>query len=150
MQGSSLNGELEDQEYRRIFGSPDSREHEAAWRVAGMGGLPVVPHRQRASWASVCATQANGSAPHRPDRRAPPRPRCPVGKTSHRGAPTIHATLTRGAHGVEKPLYIRDPKMSSQRNTDVKMLTIAPMHTNWLCNQRDWAGRIRGPIHTTR
>ena len=41
-------------------------------------------------------------------------------------------------------------KMSSQRNTGTKTVTIVTTHTNWLCDQCDWAGRMQSPIHTTR
>jgi hypothetical protein len=52
--------------------------------------------------------------------------------------------------GGKNLLYIRNPKMSSQRHTGIKTPTITTTRINWLLNQWDWAGRKRGPIHTTR
>ena len=51
---------------------------------------------------------------------------------------TILTTLTSGGHGIEKSPYIaRKGKMSSQRHTSIKTLTIDTTHTNWLPNQCD-------------
>ena len=59
--------------------------------------------------------------------------------------------LPRGMDGTKKPYIAREKgKMSAQRRTSVKTLTIATTHTNLSWNQGDWAGRKRGPIHTTR
>jgi hypothetical protein len=51
---------------------------------------------------------------------------------------TIHTMLTSGGHGIEKSSYnARKGKMSSQRHTGIKTLTIDTTHTNWLPNQCD-------------
>jgi hypothetical protein len=68
----------------------------------------------------------------RPSRRA--RHNCGPGREGGvlRNAYHPHHAYP-GRHGMEKPPYIaRKGKMSSQRNTGTKTLTIATTHSNWL------------------
>jgi hypothetical protein len=46
--------------------------------------------------------------------------------------------LPRGVDGMKKPYIAREKgKMSAQRHTSVKTITIATTHTNWSSNQCD-------------
>lgn len=104
------------------------------------------------TWAKGRAAWATWNAHVRDQcfaRRAPPQLRRRRGGGLLRNAYHPHHAHP-GMHGMEKPPYIaRKGKMSSQRNTGTKTLTIATTRTNWLGNQCDWAGRMRSPIHTT-
>jgi hypothetical protein len=125
----------------------------ALGRVAGAGGLVLPPNRRGAFVAqrardvgqkkTVVDVDGDSSA-RRGAQRSPWRP-----QETERPTPSTPC-LPRGVDGMKKPYIAREKgKMSAQRRTSVKTLTIATTHTNLSWNQGDWAGRKRGPIHTT-
>ena len=128
--------------------------HGALGRVAGAGGLVLPPDRrgafvgQRARDVGQKKTVVDvdvGSSAHRRAQRPPWRP-----QETERPTPSTPC-LPPGMDGTKKPYIAREKgKMSAQRRTSVKTITIATTHTNLSWNQGDWAGRKRGPIHTTR
>jgi hypothetical protein len=127
--------------------------HGARWRVAGAGGLVLPPNRrgafvgQRARDAGQNKTVVDGGGDSSARRRAQ---RPPWGALELERPTPSAPCLPYGMDGTKNPYIAREKgKMSAQRRTSVKTPTIATTHTNLSWNQGDWAGRKRGPIHTT-
>src|SRR5271157_467416 len=115
--------------------------HGALGRVVGAAGLVLLPDRQGAfvgqrardvgQKKTVVDVDGDSSARRRAQR--PPwralEPERPTPSTP---------CLPPGVDGMKKPYIAREKgKMSSQRHTSVKTLTMATTRTNWLPNQCD-------------
>ena len=141
-------------ESRPLDGLAGCIAHGALGRVVGAGGLVLPPDRRGAFVAQRArnvgqkktGVDVDGdSSARRGAQRSPWRP-----QETQRPTPSTPC-LPRGMDGTKKPYIAREKgKMSAQRRTSVKTLSIATTHTNLSWNQGDWAGRKRGPIHTTR
>jgi hypothetical protein len=128
-------------ENRPLGGLAGCIAHGALGRIVGAGGLVLPPHRrgafvtQRARDVGQKKTVADidGDSSARCRAQRPPwRP-----QEAERSTPSAPC-LPRGVDGMKKPYIAREKgKMSAQRHTSVKTLTIATMHTNCLRNQCD-------------
>ena len=115
--------------------------HGALGRVGGAGGLVLPPDRRGAFVAQrardvgqkkTVADVRGDSIARRGAQRSPWRP-----QETERPTPSTPC-LPPGVDGMKKPYIAREKgKMSAQRRTSVKTLTIATTHTNWLPNQCD-------------
>ena len=128
-------------ESRPLDGLAGCIAHGALGRVVGAGGLVLPPNRrgafvgQRARDAGQKKTVVDvdgDSIARRGAQRSPWRP-----QETERPTPSAPC-LPRGVDGMKKPYIAREKgKMSAQRHTSVKTLTIATTHTNWSSNQCD-------------
>jgi hypothetical protein len=129
------------QESRLLGGFAGLCTHGALGRVVGAGGLALPPNRQGAfvrQRARDVGQKRNvvdvrgDSIARRGAQRWPWRP-----QETERPTPSTPC-LPRGVGGMKKPYIAREKgKMSAQRHTSVKTLTIATTHTNWSSNQCD-------------
>ena len=128
-------------ESRPLGGLAGCIAHGALGRVVGAGGLVLPPNRQGAfvgqrardvgQKKTVVDVRGDSSA-RRGAQRSPWRP-----QETERPTPSTPC-LPRGVGGMKKPYIAREKgKMSAQRHTSVKTLTIDTTHTNWLPNQCD-------------
>jgi hypothetical protein len=115
--------------------------HGALGRVVGAGGRVLPPNRQGAfvgqrardvGQKKTVVDVRGDSIARRGAQRSQWRP-----QETERPTPSAPC-LPRGVDGMKKPYIAREKgKMSAQRHTSVKTLTIATTHTNWSSNQCD-------------
>ena len=128
-------------ESRPLVALPAAFAHGALGRVVGAGGLVLPPvsrgafvgQRARDAGQKKAVVDVDGdSSARRGAQRSPWRP-----QETERPTPSTPC-LPRGMDGTKKPYIAREKgKMSAQRRTSVKTLTVATTHTNWLPNQCD-------------
>jgi hypothetical protein len=92
-----------------------------------------VAHRVRDVGQKKTVVDVRGDSIARRGAQRPPwRP-----QETERPTPSTPC-LPRGVDGMKKPYIAREKgKMSAQRHTSVKTITIATTRTNWLSNQCD-------------
>ena len=128
-------------ESRPLLGLAGCIAHGALGRIVGAGGLVLPPDRRGAFVAQRARDvgQKRNVVDVRGDSSARRRAQRPPWRPLETERPTPSAPcLPRGVDGMKKPYIAREKgKMSAQRRTSVKTITIATTHTNWLPNQCD-------------